>query len=273
VGTAHHPNPIKVGGAHPKKPSHMMPRQEELVESIRPLRDRLLRHPLYSSVETASGLRVFMEHHVFAVWDFMTLLKALQRELSCVSLPWVPTANREARRLVNEIVLAEESDHDGRGGFAMRHAKADPSPIERFVEAIREGTSVEAALNSSEAPPAAREFVRTTWGFVESGSIASVASAFTLGREELIPDLFRGLVASLDAREPGRLDLFRHYLDRHVELDGDEHGPMALRMLTSVCEADPSRWRDARIAATTALRARLALWDGVLAEIEASARL
>ena len=268
-----------VGSAHPTKIMHMISRQEELVESIRPLRDRLLRHPLYSSVETASGLRVFMEHHVFAVWDFMTLLKALQRGLSCVQVPWVPTANREARRLVNEIVLAEESDHDGQGGFAshfelyldaMRQARADTSPIERFVEAIREGSPVEPALDSSEAPSAAREFVRTTWGFVESGSIAAVASAFTLGREELIPDLFRGLVASLEAREPGRLGLFRHYLDRHVELDGDEHGPMSLRMLASICGANPTRWRDARFAAVTALEARLALWDGVLAEIQAA---
>ncbi len=253
---------------------------EELVESIRPLRDRLLRHPLYSSIATAEGLRVFMEHHVFAVWDFMTLLKSLQRSLSCVEVPWVPTFDPESRRLVNEIVLAEESDDDGRGGFAshfelyleaMRQARADLAPIERFVDAIRVGETVEAALDSSGAPPSAREFVRTTWGFVESGSIAAVASAFTLGREELIPDLFRGLVASLDAREPGRLGLFRHYLDRHVELDGDEHGPMASRMLSSVCGVDPVRWRDARFAAMTALEARLALWDGVLAEIEAGA--
>jgi Protein of unknown function (DUF3050) len=257
-----------------------MSRLEELVESIRPLRDRLVRHPLYSSIATAEGLRVFMEHHVFAVWDFMTLLKSLQRRLSCVEVPWVPTPDREARRLVNAIVLAEESDDDGRGGYAshfelyldaMRQAKADTSPIGRFLGSIRDGEPIEPALDASEAPPAAREFVRTTWGFVESGSVAAVASAFTLGREELIPDLFRGVVASLDAREPGRLGLFRHYLDRHVELDGDEHGPMASRMLEAVCGVDPSRWRDARFAAMTALEARLALWDGVLAEIGASA--
>ena len=183
------------------------------------------------------------------------------------------------RRLVNAIVLAEESDEDGDGGYAshfelyldaMRQARADTSAIERFVDSIRRGETVDRALGSSGAPPAARAFVRSTWGFVESGSIAAVASAFTLGREELIPDLFLGLVASLEAREPGRLGLFRHYLDRHVELDGDEHGPMASRMLRAVCGSDPVRWRDARFAAMTALEARLALWDGVLAEIEAA---
>jgi hypothetical protein len=257
-----------------------MSRLEELVESTRPLRDRLVRHPLYSSIATAEGLRAFMEHHVFAVWDFMTLLKSLQRSLTRVELPWVPTPDREARRLVNEIVLAEETDDDGQGGYAshfelyldaMRQAKADTSAIEEFVGQIRQGVSLDEALQASEAPHAAREFVRTTWGFVESGSVAAVASAFTLGREELIPDLFRKVVDSLDAKEPGRLGLFRHYLDRHVELDEGEHGPMASRMLGTVCGSDPVRWRDARFAAMTALDARLALWDGVLAEIEATA--
>ena len=256
-----------------------MSRTTELVESLRPLRDRLLRHPLYSSIASPEALCVFMEHHVFAVWDFMTLLKSLQKSLSCVDVPWVPTPDRAARRLVNEIVLAEESDEDGQGGYAshfelyldaMRQAKADTTPIENFLEAIRAGDPVEAALDADYVPPSARAFVRSTWGFVESGSIAAVASAFTLGREELIPDLFRGLVESIESREPGRLALFRHYLDRHVELDGDEHGPMALRMLSEVCGNDPVRWRDARFAASTALDARLALWDGVLAEVESS---
>ena len=257
-----------------------MPLIDELIESTRPTRDRLVSHPIYESIADADALRIFMEHHVFAVWDFMTLLKALQRTLTRVELPWFPTEDRESRRLVNEIVLAEESDDDGRGGHAshfelyleaMRRAGADTSGIDGFLDAVRSGRTVESALDSPDVPPSAREFVGTTWGFVESGSIAAVAAAFTLGREELIPDLFRALVASLDDLQPGRLGPFRHYLERHVHLDGDEHGPMALRLLSTVCGDDPSRWRDARFAAKTALEARLALWDGVLREIEATA--
>ena len=257
-----------------------MPLIDELIEATRPTRDRLVSHPIYRSITTPAALGVFMEHHVFAVWDFMTLLKALQRTLACVDLPWVPTVDRESRRLVNEIVLAEESDDDGRGGHAshfelyleaMRQAEADTSGIDGFLEAIRAGRPLEEALRSPNVPGAARGFVGTTWGFVESGSIAAVAAAFTLGREELIPDLFRGLVAILDDREPGRLGLFRRYLGRHVHLDEDEHGPMAIRMLSTVCGDDPARWRDARFAAETALEARLALWDGVLLEVGATA--
>jgi hypothetical protein len=252
----------------------------QLIDSIRPIREQLVAHPIYASITTREALCVFLEHHVFAVWDFMTLLKALQRKLTCVDLPWVPTADRQARRLVNEIVLAEESDEDGQGGHAshfelyldaMRQAGADTSAIERFLGALGDGQPIGQALQSSEVPIPAREFVATTWDFVASGSIPNIAAAFTLGREELIPDLFRGLVKTLDEREPGRLGLFRHYLDRHVHLDEDEHGPMALRMLSTVCGDDPTRWRDAKRAANRALEARLALWDGVTAEIEATA--
>jgi hypothetical protein len=258
-----------------------MTKVADLINSIRPIRERLVGHPIYASITTPETLCVFLEHHVFAVWDFMTLLKALQRDLTCVNVPWIPTGDPEARRLVNEIVLAEESDDDGRGGHAshfelylesMNQAGADTSTIEQFLGSLREGQTFDEALGSSEIPTSAKDFVRTTWSFVDSGSIPAIAAAFTLGREELIPDLFRGLVKNLDDHEPGRLGLFRHYLDRHVHLDEDEHGPMALRMLSTVCGNDPSRWRDARFAATVALEARLALWDGVLAEIEMAAR-
>ncbi len=254
---------------------------DELLRAIRPSRDRLIDHPIYAAIDSPDALRTFMEHHVFAVWDFMTLLKSLQKSLTCTTTPWVPTPDRESRRLINEIVLAEESDEDGSGGFAshfelyleaMRQAGADAGPIGRFVGSIRAGVPIEAALESSGGPIAALEFVRATWGFVESESVAAVASAFTLGREELIPDLFRGIVARLADREPEKLGVFRRYLDRHVELDGDEHGPMALRMLGSVCGGDRTRWRDAHFAATVALEARLALWDGVLGEIGAGVR-
>ncbi len=254
---------------------------DNLLAAIRPQRDRLVEHPIYAAIDSPDALRVFMEHHVFAVWDFMTLLKSLQGALTCVATPWVPSADREARRLINGIVLAEESDEDGDGGYAshfevyldaMRQAGADTRAIDGFLRAIRDGRAIDEALETSGAPRAARDFVQATWGFVESGSVTAVASAFTLGREELIPDLFREIVAQLHDREPGKLGIFRRYLDRHVHLDEDEHGPMALRMLGSVCGQDPSRWRDARYAATVALEARADLWDGVLAEIGAGVR-
>ena len=249
---------------------------EALMESIRPARQRLIDHPIYEAIDSPAALRCFMEQHVFAVWDFMTLLKALQRHLTCVTVPWTPTPHREARRLINEIVLAEESDEDGEGSFAshfesyleaMKLAGADVRPIHRFLAQIVAGRPIREALRGAEVPESAAAFVSTTWEFVESASLPAVVAAFTVGREDLIPDLFRGLVARVTAHDPVQYQSFLRYLDRHVHLDGDEHGPMALNLLKSICGDDPARWAEAQSAATRALEARRDLWDGVVQEI------
>lgn len=249
---------------------------DQLLESVRPLRERLVAHPIYEAIATPDALRVFMEHHVFAVWDFMALLKRLQRDLTSVTPFWTPTPHRAARRLVNEIVLAEESDDDGQGGFAshfemyqdaMAQVGADAGPISRFVDELTQGQSVGAALAESRPPRPSEAFVRATMGVVMNGSLPAAAAAFTIGREDLIPDLFRGIVARVAEQEPGRFEPFLRYLDRHIEMDGDEHGPMALNLLRSVCGGSPENWAEATAAATQALQARLDLWDGVVQTI------
>ena len=250
---------------------------DQLMNSVRPLRQRLVDHPIYAAIDSPATLRCFMEHHVFAAWDFMTLLKALQRHLTCVNVPWTPTPHLEARRLINEIVLAEESDEDGAGSFAshfenyldaMRQAGADVTSIDGFIQRIKAGESVPSALESADVPPAARKFVTTTWNFVVDDSLPALAAAFTIGREDLIPDLFRGLVAQATSSDPIAFQPFIRYLDRHVHLDGDEHGPMALNLLKSICDVDSDRWSEASVAATKALQARFDLWEGVVQAID-----
>jgi hypothetical protein len=219
-----------------------------------------------------------MQHHVFAVWDFMSLLKSLQRELCCVAVPWLPSQHPAAARMINEIVLGEESDDDGQGGYgshfdlyrrAMTSFGADTTPIDRLTNTLRGGGSLAAALDASRVPDSIRQFVSNTFQIIDSGDVCQVASAFTFGREDLLPDVFRRVVSEIQDRSNNQLDMFQFYLERHIELDHDEHGPMAVQLMSSLCGDDPERWRRAHSAALASLESRLVLWDGIQGEIAA----
>ena len=166
----------------------------------------------------------------------MSLLKALQRELTCVQVPWVPTANAATRRLINEIVLEEETDLDPQGRptshfelyvQAMQECGADTAPIRQLIAAVAAGHTITQALDAAQAPDSARQFVETTFGIIQSGKPHAIAAAFTFGREVLIPAMFRQLVGELRDRFPGQLDTFTYYLDRHIQLDEEVHAPLA----------------------------------------------
>lgn len=251
-------------------------RVRPLQERIAPLRQELLAHPIYQRIAAIADLRLFMRHHVFAVWDFMSLLKSLQRRLTCVDVPWLPPADAAAARLINEIVLGEETDTDGQGGYAshfelyrraMIRCGAETSEIDRFASAMRDGATWRGALVTAEVPPAVRRFVERTFAVIESGDLPELAAAFTFGREDLLPDVFQRVVDELRTQPGSGLDDFVYYLRRHIELDGDEHGPMAIRLVTSVCGDDELAWQRAEEAAVGALAARRDLWDAMLAAL------
>jgi hypothetical protein len=246
---------------------------EYLQQAVEPTRQLLLNNGLYQRLETLADLRRFMEHHIFAVWDFMSLLKALQRDLTCVSVPWVPTPNPATRRLINEIVLGEETDVDLQGRpvshfelyvQAMEECGANTAPIRRLVAAIAAGRPVTQALTEAQVPASVREFVETTFDIINSGKPHAVASAFTFGREDLIPAMFRRLVGELRDRFPGQLDTFVYYLDRHIELDEEVHAPLAEQMVRELCGDDPIRWQECQQVAVRCLEARMVLWDGIV---------
>ncbi|WP_406697675.1 DUF3050 domain-containing protein [Singulisphaera sp. Ch08] len=251
---------------------------ELIRERLGPHRDALLNHPIYQEIDRLEALQVFMEHHVYAVWDFMSLLKALQRQLCCVDIPWLPAEDPNGCRLVNEIVLAEESDEDGQGGFvshfdlyhrAMIQCRAKTSSIDAFLNELRQGQTISAALDSPVVPECARRFVQQTFRIIEEGNLCAIASAFTFGREDLLPAVFQRIVNELNRKEDGGLEDFKYYLDRHIGLDSEEHGPMANQLLHSLCGSDPARWQLAEQTAIDCLMARRAMWDGILAVIQA----
>lgn len=249
---------------------------KELQGQLQPARQRLVDHSVYRRIQSLDDLRVFMQHHVFAVWDFMSLLKALQRDLTCTTLPWVPKGNPATRRLINEIVLEEETDVDPEGRptshfelylRAMRECGADTAPAECLLAALAGGASVPAALAAASAPAFVQEFVRQTFAVIAAGQPHAVAAAFTFGREDVIPAMFRRLVADLAQRFPGQLDTFIYYLHRHIELDEENHAPLAQQMVRDLCATDPRRWQQAADVAAQCMAARVGLWDGIQAAL------
>ena len=250
--------------------------EEALLRGLEPIRRQIAAHPLYRAIDSLPKLQTFMQAHVYAVWDFMSLLKTLQRSLTCVDVPWRPVGDPATRRLINEIVLGEESDeyqgsplsHFELYLLAMESCGADTGPVRLLLTSLENGRTMHDSLAG--APTEAAAFVQATFSVIDSRQIHRAAAAFAFGREDLIPDMFSAFVRDLDARLPGQIAPFRYYLERHIEMDGDEHGPMALQMMRQLCTTE-EHWREAEESARFALEARLALWNGIYSRIEASA--
>lgn len=238
-------------------------------DSLQAARRHLVNHPLYADAISLARVRVFMEYHVYAVWDFMSLLKGLQQGLTCTLVPWLPATDREAARLVNEIVLGEESDEDGRGGYeshfelyreAMREIGANTEGIDSLLGALGQHVPPLTAVDALALPDCVRDFLRFDFRLLASGDLHRIAAAFFFGREDIIPEMFRPLVVSL--RSQGQpVERLLYYLERHIEVDEGSHGPRALRMVQILCGDNPTRAHEAQVAATEALLVRGHLWD------------
>ena len=231
----------------------------------------LANHPLFAKINTIETVCTFMEYHVYAVWDFMCLLKSLQQKVTCCSHPWLPVGDPETRRLVNEICLDEESDEldDGQclSHFemylnAMQEAGANTQVVESFLTQLKDGDTVEQALSVTDVPAPSRHFIMDTMAVIERGEAHTLAAAFTIGREVAIPRMFSTLVNSLSTKMTG-LDTLKIYLKRHIELDGDKHGPLGIQMIANLCGNNGDKWHEATEAAIKALRSRIVLWDGI----------
>lgn len=244
---------------------------EQIQADIEPLRQEIIQHKVYGLITDLEDLRIFMEYHIYAVWDFMSLLKALQINLTCTSIPWFPVGSGNTRSLINEIVAGEESDVDAKGNKkshfemyldAMEQCGADTTAIERFLNALKSGESMSVAYQLAGTPDEAREFVDFTFQVIHENQAHVQASTFTFGREDLIPNMFLTMVNDLNQKFPDQLSLFKYYLDRHIEVDGDHHSHLALEMTAELCGSNEAYWMAAEEMSMESLRKRIKLWDG-----------
>jgi len=246
----------------------------DILNELDSLRQELINHPLYKSVNTKEDVQLFTQQHVFAVWDFMSLLKALQLHLTCVSLPWTPSSNPTTRRFINEIVFGEESDIDQHGITmshyemylaAMEQIGADSSQMNHFCDLIQEGNTIAETFEQVNAPKEVQEFVEFTFEVIATQKPHIIAAVFTFGREDLIPDMFIEIVKGLNT--DSKIDKLIYYLERHIELDGDEHGPISLKMVEELCGEDQLKWDEALLYSKKALQHRIFLWDVITEKI------
>ena len=245
---------------------------EQLKSNIEPVRNTLLAHPVYSQIQDLQGLQRFSETHVFAVWDFMSLLKSLQIGLTSVTLPWVPVGNADTRYLINEIVLGEESDVDEAGNRishfelylkAMQQMGASTNVIETIIDQINTGIKVQDAIEGAQLPKQVKDFLKFTFDISFNAPLHVKAAVFTFGREDLIPSMFMKILDKIYADAPDKVSIFKYYIERHIEIDGDHHSHLALDMVSRLCGSDASKWEEATVASVKALALRIGLWDAI----------
>lgn len=251
---------------------------DQIQTAIAPLRQTLLNHPVYGQISSLQELNIFMEHDIFTVWDFMSLVKALQRELTCVDVPWIPRGSPVIRKLINEIVLGMESglDQDGQPAShyemyldAMEATGADTSPIKDLIREISFGKTVAGALTCLPVSEAVKKLVLFSFDTIAGSKVHEIAAIFTFGQEDLIPVQFCSQVEEIEEITPSQLRQLRYYLDHHhLEVDAGDYRPIALQMIVELCGEDDNKWAECQAAALRALEYRVALWDQILTCIQ-----
>lgn len=250
---------------------------ETVNQELAPLIQKIKHHDLYGHIHSLEDLGIFMSYHVFAVWDFMCLLKELHREIVTTKAPWFPPKDAYSAYLIGRILLEEESDlSDGSHHFsqnipcycshfemylkAMNTLETNTLPIQEFLYRLSRKESLRQAAAKIGLPSAILKFVQVTFSFF-SKETHKIAAAFVYGREAITSSLFTPLVRQLELTIPSEqkhlLKNLLYYLNRHIELDDADHLPRAQQMLINLAGDDPQKWQEISSHAKIALNARL----------------
>ena len=254
---------------------------ETVNQQLAPLIQKIKQHSLYVCINSLDDLRIFMEYHVFAVWDFLCLLKELHRRIVTTSAPWFPPKDAYSAHLISRILLEEETDRteDGQGYCshfelylsAMRTIGANIQPIQHFLQRLSQGEILIAALETVALPLTIQQFILTTFGFF-SQETHLLAAAFVYGREAITASMFTPIVRQLEQtispQQKAAVKPLLYYLNRHIELDDAEHLPRALQMLINLAGENQKKWEEITTYAKLALQARLDFLTHIQMKIE-----
>ena len=245
----------------------MNTRLTKLLENIQDSKDRLYSHSLYNQLTNIESLKQFMQYHAYAVWDFMNLLSSLQSEFTSCTAPWTPPKHPKVARLINEIKLEEESDiientvtsHFTYYVDSMDKLNINTANIKQFINDTKQN-NYNSLINKSYLSNTVKDFLKATQHSIEQGPVATAAS-FTFGREIIIPDMFVNILSN--AEQSTQIQAFRNYLERHIELDGNEHSKLALDLITELCGNDEKKWQQATEYAIKAINARVSFYNDI----------
>ena len=239
------------------------------------LKMRINKHPLFKNNLDINEIKLFMEAHVFAVWGFMSLLKKIQKKITPQNIPWIPNSNTRngLANFVNEIILGEESDYINGIGYishfeiyilAMKNINANPNELMKFIKLMKNNNNIVSNLKKINIYKEVKDFLKHDLRIASSGSLAQLVGVFTLGREKVIPNMFKYILQSLS--DDKKIKYLKAYLERHIVVDGERHGPLSLSLLNNVCD-NPKLMCIAYSSAITSLELRLKVWDRIYAQI------
>ena len=250
---------------------------------IAPLRKRLRQHRIYESLKSLDDVRRFMEVHVFALWDFMHLVKCLHRAPSTAEATCPPKKRFKksagVQSLVDEMVQNYANDLNERGERmatfrmyldAMEQLGAETKCVASFLGDCGDcgdlragdlGPVVGPSLLSCRAPRGAADFTAYTCQVIDSSKDHKVAASLVFGRQSLIVDALLRALGEVERREGTRVDKFRFLLSKYKSLYANNWPALSYQVLVELCGYSDEKWKEAEEAAVGALKARIALWD------------
>lgn len=248
-----------------------------ILNEIEDLKSELAAHCLYTKLQHMEDIHIFMEHHVFAVWDFMSLAKALQLHLDATQVIEKQTDNSKILGFVNGILTGGETDPNKKE-IVLSHLEmylelmdeigANTTNIKKLIASSAAGLDIHEAMQIAQLTDEQQRILNFTQTIIATNEIHKIAVAATLVPEGMISNRFLKILKETEERDNLLVPKFKNYLNRYKAIDGNDYGLLSLEMVTHFCDSDGKKWVDILDIAMKTLSHRIYLWDAIVDEID-----